>query len=53
MAVAVAVASEAISYWFSWYYEPYFAAGNRSRFLTESSPLASGLFDLRGITFAA
>jgi ABC-2 family transporter protein len=53
LAVAVVVATEAISLLFSWYYEPYFAAGNQSRFLTESSPLAPGLFDLRGITFAA
>jgi hypothetical protein len=53
LAVAVAVATEAISLLFSWYYQPYFTAGNQSRFLTESSPLASGLFDLRGIAFAA
>jgi hypothetical protein len=53
LAVAVAVATEAISVLFSWYYQPYFAAANQTRFLTESSPLASGLFDLRGITFAA
>ncbi len=53
LALAVAVAAEAVSLLFSWYYQPYFAAGNQSRFLAESSPLASGLFDLRGIAFAA
>jgi hypothetical protein len=53
LAVAVAVATAALSMLFSWYYQPYFAAGNESRFLDESSSLASGVFDLRGIVFAA
>ena len=38
---------------FSWYYQPYFAAGNQTLNLSEVSPFAPGLFDLRGVTFAA
>ena len=37
----------------SWYYQPYFGAGNQNLNLYEASPLSGGLFDLRGITFAA
>ncbi len=53
LAAAVVVAAGALSIVLSWYYQPYFAAGNQSRFLNEVSPLSSGLFDLRGIVFAA
>ena len=53
LAVVVTIATGAISVLFSWYYQPYFASDNQARFLSESSPLASGLFDLRGIAFAA
>ncbi len=53
LAVVVAAAAGAISVLFSWYYQPYFAAGNQTLFLTEASPLAPGLFDLRGVAFAA
>lgn len=53
LAAAVVVATAALSSLLSWYYQPYFAAGNQSKFLDETSPLNSGLFDLRGITFAA
>ena len=53
LAVAVAAAAGAFSVLFSWYYQPYFAAGNQTRFLSEVSPLAAGLFDLRGVAFAA
>ena len=53
LAVAVAAAAGALSALFSWYYQPYFAAGNESRFLSEVSPFAAGLFDLRGVAFAA
>jgi hypothetical protein len=49
----VAAAAEALSVLISWYYQPYFAAGNQSHSLTEWSPLAGDLFDLRGITLAA
>ena len=38
---------------FSWYYQPYFATGYPSLSLSEASPLAPGLFDLRGVSFAA
>ena len=37
----------------SWYYQPYFAPGNQALSLSEASPLAPGLFDLRGVGFAA
>jgi len=53
LAAMVATAAGAFSVLFSWYYQPYFAAGNQGRFVTALSPLASGLFDLRGIAFAA
>ncbi len=53
LAVAVAGAAGALSVLFSWYYRPYFAAGNQTRFLSEVSPFASGLFGLRGVAFAS
>ncbi len=53
LAVVVAAAASAISVLFSWYYQPYFAAGNQSLSLTAWSPFAGGLFDLRGVAFAA
>lgn len=53
LAAVVIIATAAISVVFSWYYQPYFSAGSQRRFLDESSPLASGLFDLRGLAFAA
>lgn len=53
LAAAVVVAAAALGILLSWYYRPYFAAGNQSKFLDETSPLASGLFDLRGIDLAA
>jgi hypothetical protein len=53
LAAAVVVAAALLSVLLSWYYRPYFAAGNQSKFLNEASPLSSGLFDLRGIAFAA
>ncbi len=53
LGVVVAAAAGAISVLFSWYYQPYFAAGNQARSLSEASPFASGLFDLRGVAFAA
>jgi hypothetical protein len=37
----------------SWYYQPYFAAGNQSLGLSELTPFFPGVFDLRGVTFAA
>jgi hypothetical protein len=59
LAVVVAAAAGAISVLFSWYYQPYFAAGNQTLPLSEvspfsgASPFAAGLFDLRGVAFAA
>jgi hypothetical protein len=57
-AVVTAVAG-AISVLFSWYYQPYFPASNHALYVSKelpiaaSSPFAPGLFDLRGVTFAA
>ncbi len=53
LALIVAAAAGAISILFSWYYQPYFAAGNQTLSLSEASPFAVGLFDLRGVVFAA
>jgi ABC-2 family transporter len=52
LAVAVTAAG-ALSVLFTWYYQPYFSAGNQALGLDEASPLTPGLFDLRGIAFAA
>jgi hypothetical protein len=38
---------------FDWYYQPYFVAANQNLSLTEYTPFFPGLFDLRGIGFAA
>ena len=53
LAVVVAAAAGAISVLFSWYYQPYLATGNQALSLYEASPFAAGLFDLRGVAFAA
>src|SRR5258707_1197819 len=53
LAVVVAAAAGALSVLFSWYYQPYFAAGNQTLSLNEVSPFYPGLFDLRGVGFAA
>ncbi len=53
LAVVVTAAAGAVSVLFSWYYQPYLATANQSHSLTESSPFALGLFDLRGVSFAA
>jgi len=53
LAVTVAAAAGAVSVLVSWYYQPYLAPGNQALSLTEWSPLAAGLFTLRGIAFAA
>jgi hypothetical protein len=53
LAGVVTVAAGAISAVFSWYYQPYFATGNQTRSLTQMSPLAGAVFDLRGVVFAA
>ncbi len=53
LAVVLAAAAGALSVLLSWYYRPYFGAGNQSLSLHEASPLSGGLFDLRGVAFAA
>jgi hypothetical protein len=53
LAVTLAVAAGALSVLVSWYYQPYLAAGNQALSLSEATPLDSGLFDLRGLAFAA
>jgi len=56
LAVVVAAAAGALSVLLSWYYQPFFRpyfAGNPMSLTTESSPLAPGLFALRGVAFAA
>ena len=55
LGVAVLAGAGALSAVFSWYYQPYFALGNRALGTSELaiSPFAPGLFDLRGVAFAA
>jgi hypothetical protein len=55
LGVVVTAAAGALSLLFSWYYQPYFALGNRTIGTTEFvlSPFSTGLFDLRGVVFAA
>jgi hypothetical protein len=53
LAVVVTVPAGALSVLLSWYYQPYFATGNNALTLNEVSPFSSGLFDLRGFSFAA
>jgi ABC-type transport system involved in multi-copper enzyme maturation permease subunit len=53
LAVAVTVASGALSLLLAWYYQPVFAARNPALFPIPISTFAAGLFDLRGIAFAA
>jgi hypothetical protein len=50
--VAVAAVAGAFSVLVSWYYQPYLASGNGTVF-SSASPLSPGLFDLRGVAFAA
>ena len=53
LAVSAAAAAAAISVLISWYYQPYFATHNQVLSLSEASPFAGGLFDLREVAFAA
>jgi hypothetical protein len=50
--IAVAAVAGAFSVLVSWYYQPYLTSGNGTVF-SSASPLSPGLFDLRGIAFAA
>ena len=49
LAVAVTIAVGLFSVLLSWYYQPYFAVSNP----TPHTPFAPGLFNLRGVGFAA
>ena len=49
LALAVAAAAGLFTLLMSWYYQPYFAAGNQ----TPQTPLFPGLFGLRGVASAA
>jgi len=53
LAVAVAAPAGALSVLLSWYYQPYFAPGNQAMGISEVPPFAPGVFDLRGVGFAA
>jgi ABC-type transport system involved in multi-copper enzyme maturation permease subunit len=58
LAIVVTAAVGAMSVLFSWYYQPYFPAGNQTQYLykevtVQASVFAPGLFDLRGVSFAA
>ncbi len=52
LGVAVAALAAAFSVLLSWYYQPYIAAQNAPN-VSGASPLSAGLFDLRGVAFAA
>ncbi len=53
LGIVVTAASGALSVLASWYYQPYFAAGNQSLSLTTLNPLSPGLFEQRGLALAA
>ena len=52
LGVAVAALAGAFSMLLSWYYQPYVAAQSAPN-VGGASPLSAGLFDLRGVAFAA
>ena len=52
LGIAVAAVAEAFSLLVSRYYQPYLATGHGTVF-SSASPLSPGLFDLRGVAFAA
>ena len=53
LAVAVTVPAYLVSLVLNWYYQPYFAPGNPGLGLIAYTPFFPGLFDLRGVAFAA
>jgi len=53
LAVVLATAAGVFSLLLNWYYQPYFAPGNEKLTLEETTPFFPGIFDLRGIGFAA
>ena len=52
LAVVLAAATGAVGVLVSWYYQPYFAAGNQSLGLSQIPPFVT-LFSLRGVAFPA
>jgi hypothetical protein len=52
LAVVLAAAAGAFSVLLSWYYQPYFAAGNQALGLNEDSPFVT-LYNLREVAFPA
>ena len=53
LALVMTAAAELFSLLLSWYYQPYFTVGNQVMGLEQVSPFTPGLFDLRGVAFAA
>jgi hypothetical protein len=53
LAVAVTVPAYLVSLVLNWYYQPYFAPANRGLGLIWYTRFDPGLFDLRGVAFAA
>ena len=53
LAVVVTAAAGALSVLLSWYYQPYLATRNGALDLSGLSPFGGGVFDLRGVAFAA
>jgi hypothetical protein len=53
LAVLLAAATGALSVLLSWYYQPYLATGNQALGIPQATPFDPGLFDLRGVAFAA
>jgi hypothetical protein len=53
LGILVTAAAAAISLLLSWYYQPYLATRNGALDLNEMSAFGGGVFDLRGVSFAA
>jgi hypothetical protein len=53
LAILVLTAAGGLSVVLSWYYQPYFTTSNQNLSFYDISPLTAGLFDLRGVAFAA
>ena len=53
LGAAVAALGGAFSVLVSWYYQPYLATAGNANLFSSPSPLSPGLFDLRGVAFAA
>jgi hypothetical protein len=59
LGVVVTAVAAVLTLLFSWYFQPYFPAGSQALYVSNELPIAAsspfdpGLFDLRGVTFAA